>query len=398
MTEQSALRAQALALGLHIFNKIPDVPAPQDETWYRIKAAAEGEPDQAIEVYIYGEIGTWGITANQFIQDLKAVDDGSSPVLVAFNSIGGDLFDGLAIHNVLNRLGERCTARIDALAASAASVAACGAHRLEMASNSMLMIHNPWTWAGGDADDLRKVAEVLDQTLEAIVASYKRKAPEIDDGELRQMIKDETWLTASEATTLGFCDEVLDGVAVKAVVGDGGALRKYRNTPQTLLAQLDKPPLSDTPAPTEDPVLEPDPEPPVTQPTAAALAARIIRSCSEAGIRNLVEALTLAGNLKDEASIDAAVTRAKAVRDLCVSARLPELAADYVKAGLEPDAVRARLFDKLAGNGFGEIINTPPLEDDPTPPSKSRAATPSKVYAARRAAQTAKPKASKGEA
>ncbi|MFU3415367.1 Clp protease ClpP, partial [Pseudomonas aeruginosa] len=133
-------------------------------------------------------------------------------------------------------------------------------------------------------------------------------------------------------------------------------------------------------------------------PTAAALAARIIRSCSEAGIRNLVEALTLAGNLKDEASIDAAVTWAKAVRDLCVSARLPELAADYVKAGLEPDAVRARLFDKLAGNGFGEIINTPPLEDDPTPPSKARAATPSKVYAARRAAQTAKPKASKGEA
>ena len=97
---------------------------------------------------------------------------------------------------------------------------------------------------------------------------------------------------------------------------------------------------------------------PCNQPTAAALAARIIRSCSEAGIRNLVEALTLAGNLKDEASIDAAVTRAKAVRDLCVSARLPELAADYVKAGLEPDAVRARLFDKLAGNGFGEIINT----------------------------------------
>ncbi|WP_422775226.1 ATP-dependent Clp protease proteolytic subunit, partial [Pseudomonas aeruginosa] len=83
----------------------------------------------------------------------------------------------------------------------------------------------PWTWAGGDADDLRKVAEVLDQTLEAIVASYKRKAPEIDDGELRQMIKDETWLTASEAKTLGLCDEVLDGVAVKAVVGDGGALR-----------------------------------------------------------------------------------------------------------------------------------------------------------------------------
>ncbi|MFU3415445.1 Clp protease ClpP, partial [Pseudomonas aeruginosa] len=69
----------------------------------------------------------------------------------------------------------------------------------------------------------------------------------------------------SEAKTLGLCDEVLDGVAVKAVVGDGGALRKYRNTPQTLLAQLDKPPLSDTPATTAGPVPEHDPEPPVTQ-------------------------------------------------------------------------------------------------------------------------------------
>lgn len=396
MIGHATLRTLALQLGLRIFNKTPAVPAPQDETWYSIKAAAEGEAEQAIEVYIYGEIGTWGITANQFIQDLKAIDDGVSPVLVAFNSIGGDLFDGLAIHNVLNRLGERCTARVDALAASAASVAACGAHRLVMASNAMLMIHNPWTWAGGDADDFRKVADVLDQTLEAIVASYKRKAPDIDDAELRQMIKDETWLPAAEAKALGLCDEVLDGVAVKAMVGDGGALRKYRNAPQDLLAQLDAPPVNEPPAPA--PADDPDLNPSITQPTAGALAARIIRSCSEAGISNLVEALILSGDLKDEASVDAAITRAKAVRDLCVSARLPELAADYVKAGLEPDAVRARLFDKLAGTGFGEIINTPPLEDEPPAPTKAKAATPSKVYAERKAARTAKPKASKGEA
>lgn len=395
MIGHSTLRALALQLGLRIFNKVPAVPAPKDETWYSIKASAEGESERAIEVYIYGEIGTWGITANQFIQDLKALDDGVSPVLVAFNTVGGDLFDGLAIHNVLNRLGERCTARVDALAASAGSVAACGAHRLVMASNAMLMIHNPWTWASGDAEDFRKVADVLDQTLEAIVASYKRKAPEVDDAELRQMIKDETWLTAAEAKALGLCDEVLEGVAVKAMVGDGGALRKYRNAPQELLAQLDAPPAEDLPAPV--PADDPEP-PPITQPNAGALAARIIRSCSEAGISNLVEVLTMSGDLKDEASVDAAIARAKAVRDLCVSARLPELAADYVKAGLEPDAVRARLFDKLAGNGFGEIINTPPLEDEPPAPTKPKAATPSKVYAERKAARTTKSKASKGEA
>ena len=190
MIQIAMLKALADTLGLRILNKTPSVQAPQDKNWYSIKAAAEGESERAIEVYIYGEIGTWGITANQFIQDLKALDDGVSPVLVAFNTVGGDLFDGLAIHNVLNRLGERCTARVDALAASAGSVAACGAHRLVMASNAMLMIHNPWTWASGDAEDFRKVADVLDQTLEAIVASYKRKAPEVDDAELRQMIID----------------------------------------------------------------------------------------------------------------------------------------------------------------------------------------------------------------
>ncbi|MGF6695214.1 ATP-dependent protease ClpP protease subunit [Metapseudomonas resinovorans] len=389
MIQIAMLKAQADALGLRVFNKFPSVQAPQDKNWYSIKAAAEGESEQVIEVYIYGEIGAWGVTANQFIQDLKAVDDGTSPIVVAFNSIGGDLFDGLAIHNVLNRLGERCTARVDALAASAASVAACGAHRLVMASNAMLMIHNPWTWASGDAEDFRKVADALDQTLEAIVASYKRKAPDIDDAELREMIKDETWLTASEAKNLGLCDEVIDGVTVKAMVGDGGALRRYRNAPEDLLAQLEQQPED---PPTDPEPQEPSPQDPPTptpQASAAELAAQIVRDCAEAGISNLVEALTGTGTLKDEASVKAAIQGAKAVRDLCISARLPELAPGFVKDGLGVEAVRARLFDKLVGNGFGEIINTPPPEDD-LPPSGVKAVDPGAIYASR------KPQASKG--
>ena len=396
MISFSSLKALAGQLGLVILNKTPAPPAPQDGTWYQIKAAAEGaeegaaEAAQSIEVYIYGEIGAWGVTANQFIKDLKAVDDGTSPVLVAFNTIGGDLFEGLAIHNALSRLGERCIARVDALAASAGSVAACGAHRLEMASNAMLMIHNPWTWASGDADDFRKVADMLDQTLEAIVASYKRKAPEVDDAELRRLINEETWLTATEAKNLGLCDEVIDGVTVKAMVGDGGALRRYHKAPLALLASLEEP--EQPPAAVVPPADEP-PATPVPQPNAAALVSRIIKGCADAGISNLVEVLSMSGDLKDEASVDAAIARAKAVRELCVSARLPELAADYVKAGLEPEAVRARLFDKLAGNGFGEIINTPPLDDQPAP-TTPKAASPAKVYANRKQARTAKPKAS----
>lgn len=202
----------------------------KDQTWYTLRASGEAE-QRNIEVFVYGEIGAWGVTANQFVQDLRALDDGVSPVVVAFNSIGGDLFDGLAMHNALSRLGERCTGRIDALAASAASVAVCGAHRVVIAANAMVMIHNPWTYAAGDADDFRKVADVLDQTLEAIIAAYKSKAPDIDDAELRRLVDAETWLTANEAVALGLADEVGDGVKVSACLGHGDALRRFRNAP-----------------------------------------------------------------------------------------------------------------------------------------------------------------------
>ena len=167
-----------------IYNKAGQQVPIQDKSWYAVYASGEAT-ERVIEVFVYGEIGTWGITASQFMQDLRAVDDGVSPVIAAFNSIGGDLFDGLAMHNTLSRLGERCTARVDALAASAASVAVCGAHKVVIASNAMLMIHNPWTYAAGDAESFRKVAAVLDQTMEAIIAAYNDQRPHIEQADLR---------------------------------------------------------------------------------------------------------------------------------------------------------------------------------------------------------------------
>lgn len=366
-----------------IYNKAPAVLPVEDENWYRIKAEVQAEKT-VIEIYIYGEIGGWGITANQFIQDLKAIDDGVSPVVAAFNTNGGDLFEGLAIHNALKRLGERCTARIDALAASAGSVAACGAHRIVMASNSMLMIHNPWTWTSGDAEDLRKVADVLDQTLEAIIAAYKAKSPDIDEVELRRLVNDETWLTAQEALALGLADEIGTGVEVKACLGQGAAMKRYRNTPQALLDQLQA---------VQPESSAPDNVPPQDNPTepvivdSAKLALMITQACGKAGISNLVEPLIASTKLADEATVQAALTRAKAVRDLCVAARLPELAVEYVKAGLDASAVRARLFDKLVGSGKGfEIDNSLPPADDEPEKVKVQLPNPSTIWSARRQA------------
>lgn len=84
--------------------------------WYHICAQATLQQPKAIEVLIYDEIGLWGISATQFLQDLEAIDDGIAPITIAINSPGGSVFDGFAIYNALRRLGVRCTVRIDGLA------------------------------------------------------------------------------------------------------------------------------------------------------------------------------------------------------------------------------------------------------------------------------------------
>ena len=367
-----------------IYNRAGKRVEVQDKTWYALQASGEAT-ERVIEVFVYGEIGAWGITANQFVQDLRAMDDGVSPVVAAFNSIGGDLFDGLAMHNALSRLGERCTGRIDALAASAASVAVCGAHRVVIAANAMLMIHNPYTYAGGGAEDFRRVADVLDQTLEAIIAAYKAKAPDVDDAELRRMVDAETWLTANEAVALGLADEVGDGIKVKACLGQGAVLQRFQHAPVELVAQLDEPP-------EPDPELEPV-EPPLVPPVvdSAKLALMITQRCTAAGISNLIEPLLNSTQLESEEIVLAGLARAKAVNDLCVAARLPEFSAEYVAAGLDAAAVRARLFDKIVTSGKGfEIDNSLPLADDPAPKVQAKKIDQPSIWSARQAAHTSK--------
>ncbi|MBB4814669.1 MULTISPECIES: head maturation protease, ClpP-related [Pseudomonas] len=363
-----------------IYDKAGKQVKVADKSWYTFQASGEAE-QQTIEVFVYGEIGTWGVSANQFVQDLRAMDDGVSAVVVAFNSIGGDLFDGLAIHNALSRLGERCTGRIDALAASAASVAVCGAHRVVIAANAMLMIHNPYTFTGGDAEDFRRVADVLDQTLEAIIAAYKSKAPDIDEAELRRMVDAETWLTANEAVALGLADEVGDGLKVKACLGQGSVLQRFQNAPAELLAQLDEDPDVE---PT-DPVNLPDPVPVLD---AAGLALMVTKGCAAAGISNLVDPILASTKLESEAVVTAALTKAKALHGLCVAARLPELTGEFLASGLDEAAVRARLFDKLVSSGGGfEINNSLPLDNDPAPTIKAKQVDSHSIWASRQAAQ-----------
>ncbi|MDP3848618.1 MAG: Clp protease ClpP [Pseudomonas sp.] len=368
-----------------IMNKA-GAPDLQNEHWYSIRAVGEAE-QKTIEVYIYGEIGYWGITSGDFIRDLKSKDDGVSPVTVFFDTIGGDLFDGIAIHNALQALGKRATSRIVGACFSSGSVAACGAHRVEMADNALFMIHNPWTFMAGGSDELRKMADMMDKALEGIVASYQRRPLTIDEAELRRLIDAETWLTPSEAKELGFVDEVLAGSLPQVSnCAHGKILNRYRNTPQAardLLASSS--PDTDTVLPEPEP--EPEPEPTVDP---AALAAQLTADCQAAGLGNVTAALIKASGLQSQAAVTAHLVRAKAVRDVCVLAKLPGDAEQLITDGLDADAARLKLFDKVVTNSSKvELNNKPPL-DDHLPVIASKAADPGAIYASR------KPNASKG--
>ena len=121
---------------------------------------------------------------------------------------------------------------------------------------------------------------------------------------------------------------------------------------------------------------------------SAKLALLITQSCNTAGISNLIESLISSTKLADEATVNAALTNAKTVRDLCVAARLPEFTQEFVAAGLSAEAVRGRLFDKLVSGGGFEIDNNLPINDDPAPKTQATQPDTNAIYAARRAAQT----------
>ncbi len=369
-----------------IFNRAAGLPELHAEHWYHLRAAGEGTA-KVIEVFIYGEIGMWGVTSGDFIRDLKALDDGTSQVLVRFDTIGGDLFDGIAMHNILRGLGERCTARIDGACFSAGSVAACGAHRVEMADNALMMIHNPWTWIAGDADELRKMADMMDKAFAGIVASYQHRALTIDEAELKRLIEEETWLTATEAKAMGFVDEILGaGQPMAANAALGKILNRYRNTPPEALKLLqaevepDEPPADDPQA--DDPTQD-DPPAPQT-PEAVALAAQLATDCAAAGLSACVPALIKASGLKSAADVKAHFERAKAVHAVCLVAKLPDEAPVLIDAGLDADGARAKLFDKIASSSSAlEIDNKQPLPDQPQNTAYQPPA-PSDVYAQRR--------------
>ena len=195
------------------------------------------------DLYIYDDIGPdWMgmVSSKTILSELEKVGRGK-PVTVRINSPGGDVIEAQAIYNALRRhsdAGGPVTIEIDALAASAASFIAMAGDRIHIAENAMMMIHNAWTVALGNSDQLRSTADVLDKFDGIISATYaKRSNADIQD--VVKMMADETWLTASEALDKGFADAVGQSLKIAAAAVKPG---RFSRTPDRFIDRADTSP------------------------------------------------------------------------------------------------------------------------------------------------------------
>jgi ATP-dependent Clp protease protease subunit len=160
-------------------------------------------------LFVYDIIGAGffeeGVTAKSVRDELSKMDK-SKRLTVRINSPGGSVFDGVAIRAQLEQWEAGVDVKVDGIAASAASYIATAGDTVSMAEGSMLMVHDPWTFAVGNAAEMQKAAVTLDKIADSMVGAYAKKSGKSNDA-VRQTMKDETWLSADEAIAYGLADE-----------------------------------------------------------------------------------------------------------------------------------------------------------------------------------------------
>ena len=167
---------------------------------------------------IFDQIGEdWfggsGVSAKAFSQAMQ--DVGPGPLVVEINSPGGNVWDGLAIYNMLRGRQAPVTTRVVGIAASIASIIALAGDTIEMAEASLFMIHDPSGMVAGTSEDMRKMANALDQHAEILANIYVKRTGKTS-AQIRAAMSAETWFTAQEAIQFGLADKSIEQLAMAA--------------------------------------------------------------------------------------------------------------------------------------------------------------------------------------
>lgn len=200
---------------------------------FKAKGATEGD------LYLYAEIASWGggfaaHSAQSFKSELD--DLGNIETLnIYINCPGGDVFEGVAIANMLKRKPCIKNVYIDGIAASIASVIAMAGDNIYMPANAMMMVHNVMVGAYGYANDLRAAADTADKITISIRQTYLDKAGDkLDDAAITNLMDAESWLTAQECLNYGFCTDITAPIQAVACL-DVKYQDIYKKAPANLL-------------------------------------------------------------------------------------------------------------------------------------------------------------------
>ena len=203
-----------------------------------IRPAALGSGDNVITMFDDIGEGFWspGITARGVAAQLRAIGD--RPVEVQINSPGGDMFEGIAIYNVLREHPQPITIKVMGMAASAASIIAMAADTLQIGAASFLMIHNCWVCAMGNRHDMAETAAFLAPFDEAMVGLYAARSGQ-DPKQIAQWMDAETFMSGQLAIDRGFADALLPADQVKtdeSTQASDRSINEVRATERALLS------------------------------------------------------------------------------------------------------------------------------------------------------------------
>lgn len=320
---------------------------------FSFQAAVAADKPETLS--IYDEIGFWGVQAKDFVTALGKVQ--SKELNVEINSPGGDVFAALAMFNALKASGKTINVTVMGVAASAASLIAMVGDKIVMPKNTFMMIHNPWSFAQGNADELRDTAATLDKIGSSLKAVYAARTG-MDEKELDALLATDTWMTADEALASGFATEVVDSVTANA------KFDMARAELPAAVAALFK---AATPA---------EPE----------VAVAIEAAATAAGLQAWAAVIAL--NCATLSDAHARIKTAREVSALCVVAKKPDAADKFIRANTSVSDVRAALIAEMAADDEtshtdGTVKNTLATGDSAKPK-----VTPASMWASHNGQQT----------
>ena len=283
------------------------------------------------------EIGFWGMQAKDFRAGLDAVQGDN--LRVEINSVGGDVFAGLGMYNMLRSWaaeGRTVTTSTTGLVASIASVIFLAGDKRQMPKNSFGMIHSPMTIAGGTEEDLRDAADVLAKIKASMRGIYTDRMG-ADEATVNELLAKDSWLTAEEALEAGFATEITDAVEATARYD----VSKLDLPTGATLFTAKKPP-------------EPKAEVPLVE--------QITALAKDAGFEALAADIALQCDTLDAAK--ARIAAAKDIQVYCTLAGQKDKVSGYVKANKSVADVRAALL-KARAEEDPEIDNAPPARQAP---------------------------------